>query len=507
MPSETPPTPSALDRARSKAYWRLLPLLFICYVVAYVDRTNVGFAKLDMQEDLGPLGFTESVFGFGMGVFFVGYLLLEIPGSILVERWSARKWIFRIMISWGIVASLTAFVHCRVPYLTDALASLTGGLAGVFETVFGGGEDSYAESLRGPGAAFVAQFWGARFLLGLAEAGFFPGVIVYLSHWFPRRDRSRALAWFFIAAPISQILGPPISNQMMKIGGGGPGPWGLVGWQWVFLLWGIPAVVLAFVVLAFLTDRPAQATWLTPEEREALQAELDDERRRHAAAGHFTIAQALAHPKILLLALAFFLCTCGNYAVEMQMPSIIKGWYNLDVDTVAYLIMIPPIGSLVGQIFVGWNSDRTNERRWHASLPIIVGAVAMAVIPFTNVNNYAGGGRWLTVAAFTMALVGFKAYLPAFWTLPTLILSESAAAASIGLINSLANLGGWFGPTLVGVLKDNTNSYDVSLWILSGFMLVGATIIASLGVGGRPAAGPATAEPEPPAVPIQAAEV
>ena len=476
MPSETSPAPSALDRARGKAYRRLLPLLFVCYVVAYVDRTNVGFAKLQMQEDLGPLGFTESAFGFGMGIFFVGYLLLEIPGSILVERWSARKWIFRIMISWGIVAAMTAFVHYRIPGVTAAVEGVLGGLARAFEAVAGGGEGSYAESLRRPGAPFVAQFWGARFLLGLAEAGFYPGVIVYLSHWFPRRDRSRALAWFFIAAPISQIIGPPISERMMALGGRAPGTAGLVGWQWVFVLWGIPAVVLAFVVLSKLTDRPRQAAWLTEEEREALQAELDAEKRRHGAAKHFTVAQALAHPKILLLALAFFLCTCGNYAVEMQMPSIIKSWYDLDIQKVAYLLVIPPIGSLVGQVFVGWNSDRTNERRWHASMPIVLGAVAMALIPWSN------GNRWLTVAGFTVALIGFKAYLPAFWTLPGMILTESAAAASIGLINSFGNLGGWVGPTLLGVVKENTGSFETGLWILSACMFAAALIIAGLGV-------------------------
>jgi ACS family tartrate transporter-like MFS transporter len=478
MPSESPV--SALDRARSKAYWRLLPLLFICYVVAYVDRTNVGFAKLEMQKELGPIGFSEKIFGFGMGVFFFGYLLLEIPGSVLVERWSARKWIFRIMVSWGIVASMTAFVHERFGVATDAVEATARWSGRMLEATIGGGEGSYAEALQGPGAAFIGQFFGARFMLGLAEAGFFPGVIVYLSHWFPRRDRSRALAWFLIAAPLSQIIGPPICNQMMRIGGGGPGPFGLVGWQWVFVLWGIPAVILGFVVLAFLTDRPAQASWLTPEEREALQAELDAEKAASAAAGgHFTIAQALANPRVLLLALAFFLCTCGNYAVEMQMPSIIQDWYEFDIGWIAVLLMIPPVGSLVGQLFVGWNSDRTGERRWHASTPILLGAAAMALIPFSH------GNAWLTVLGFTIALVGFKAYLPAFWTIPSMFLTESAAAASIGLINSVANLGGWVGPTLVGILKQNTNSYDVALWILAGFMVVAAGIIANIGAGPR----------------------
>ncbi len=479
MPSESPA--SALDRARSKAYRRLLPLLFICYVVAYVDRTNVGFAKLKMQADLGPLGFSEKIFGFGMGIFFVGYLLLEIPGSVLVERWSARKWICRIMISWGIVAAMTAFVHERFGVVTDAVEAVTRATGGLLEATVGGGEGSYAEAMQGPGAAFIGQFFGVRFLLGLAEAGFFPGVVVYLSHWFPRRDRSRALAWFLIAAPLSQIIGPPICNEMMNIGGDGPGPLGILGWQWVFVLWGIPAVALGFVVFFYLTDRPAQARWLTTEEAEALQAELDAEKAASRAAGHFTIAQALAHPRVLLLALAFFLCTCGNYAVEMQMPSIIQDWYGFSTDRIALLLMIPPIGSLVAQLFVGWNSDRTGERVRHTYLPILVGAVAMALIPFSH------GGSWLTVLGFTVALVGFKAYLPAFWILPGMFLTESAAAASIGLINSVANLGGWVGPTLVGVLKQNTDSYDTALWILAGFMVVAAAIIANIGVGKRPA--------------------
>ncbi|WP_165075867.1 MFS transporter [Paludisphaera rhizosphaerae] len=486
MPSESSyQHADALDRARTKAYRRLLPLLFICYVVAYIDRTNVGFAKLTMEEQLGSLGFSEKVFGFGMGVFFIGYLLLEIPGSVLVERWSARKWIFRIMVSWGIVASMTAFVHKRVPGVTNAVESVTKSAGRALEATIGGGAGSYAEALQGPGAAYIGQFFSVRFLLGLAEAGFFPGVIVYLSHWFPRRDRSRALAWFLIAAPLSQIIGPKICDWMMKAGDGVAG---LVGWQWIFLLWGLPAVILGFVVLFFLTDRPAQASWLTPEEREALQAELDAEKAAHPST-HFTIAQALAHPKVLLLALAFFLCTCGNYAVEMQMPSILKDWYKLSTGGIALLLMIPPVGSLLGQLFVGWNSDRTAERRWHASLPIVLGAVAMALIPFSH------GNVVLSVLGFTVALIGFKAYLPAFWTLPGMFLTESAAAASIGFINSIANLGGWVGPTLVGVLKQNTNSYDTALWILSGFMIVAATIIANIGVGRRQTAPVETPEP------------
>jgi ACS family tartrate transporter-like MFS transporter len=442
----------ALDRARTKAYARLIPILFVCYVIAYIDRVNVGFAKLNMEEDLRPLGFSEAVFGFGMGIFFLGYLLLEIPGTLLVERWSARKWISRIMVTWGFIAALTAFV-------------------------------------RTPG-----QFYTVRFLLGLAEAGFFPGVIVYLTHWFPARDRTRALALFLIGTPIAQMIGPPLSNLLMGIGEGGRPPLlGLVGWQWVFIVWGIPAVALGVVVLLFLTDRPSQASWLTDDERTALEAELAREKSAHP---HMGIMEGLSNPKVLLLAAAYFFVVTGNYGVELYMASILKAWYSIDVTSVAWLIVIPPIGSLIGQIFVGWNSDRTQERRWHATLPILLGAAALALTPLSK------GHLWLTVALFTGAMTGLKAYLPAFWALPSLLMTASAAAASIGLINSFGNLGGWVGPSVVGAVKQYFDGrklgdvgYNYGLWYLAASMVVAAIIIVRLGVGRR--AAPAGAQPTP----------
>jgi ACS family tartrate transporter-like MFS transporter len=477
---------SALDRARTKAYLRLLPLLFVCYVIAYVDRVNVGFAKLNMQGDLAHLGFSESVFGFGMGIFFVGYLLLEIPGTLLVEKWSARKWISRIMISWGIIAAMTAFVHYRVPWVTDAAEWIVHASATAVEPLaktnlgwLSRMAEGLVSELRGAGSAYVFQFWSVRFLLGLAEAGFYPGVIVYLTHWFPRRDRSRALAWFFIGTPIAQIVGPPISERLMSIGvDGNPALLGLVGWQWVYIFWGIPAVILGFIVLAMLTDWPHQAKWLSAEEREALESELAREKKEHMAqAGHMSVFKALGHPKILALAAAYFFVVTGNYGVELYMASILKDWYGLDVKNVAYLIIIPPIGSLLGQVFIGWSSDRTHERRWHASLPIVFGAIALMLTPDSN------GTLWLTVVLFTLAMTGLKAYLPAFWTLPSTLMAESAAAASIGLINSFGNLGGWVGPTVVGVVRQHTGSYRAGLWFLAASMVVSAAIILSLGIG------------------------
>jgi MFS transporter, ACS family, tartrate transporter len=482
------PGTGALDRARAKAYVRLLPILLASYVIAYVDRINIGFAKLTMQPDLAPLGFSEGAFGFGMGIFFVGYLVLEIPGTLLVERWSARKWISRIMISWGIVAALTGFVHYRVPGVTGLARLAVGGLANLFEPLASSNlgwlaekSREIADALRAPGSPFVLQFFSVRFLLGLAEAGFYPGVIVYLTHWFPSRDRTKTLAWFFIGTPLAAIIGPPISERIMTIGmKGNPQLLGMVGWQWVFIFWGIPAVILGILVLVFLTDRPSQARWLTDEERTALEETLAREKlAQKQLVGHMTIRQALSNRKVLALAAAYFFVVTGSYGVEFYMASILEDWYGMDKRTIAYLVIIPAIGALFGQRLVGWNSDRTHERRWHASLPIIMGAAALVLAPDTK------GSIVLTVTIFTLAMIGVKAYLPAFWALPSLFLTESAAAASIGLINSCGNLGGWMGPTVLGVVKQVTREYRYGLWFLSVSVITSALIIAALGIGGK----------------------
>jgi ACS family tartrate transporter-like MFS transporter len=479
---------AALNRARAKAYIRLLPLLFVCYVIAYVDRVNVGFAKLYMQKDLASQGFSESAFGFGMGVFFIGYLVLEIPGTLIVEKWSARKWISRIMISWGIVAAMTAFVHYRVPGVTwlaeltvQGMAALLGPLAKSDLGWLSQKTQTVVTSLREPGSPFVLQFFSVRFLLGLAEAGFYPGVIVFLTHWFPKRDRTKALSWFFIGTPVAAIIGPPVSEQIMAIGvGSNPVVLGMVGWQWVFIIWGIPAVLLGFLVLAILADRPRDAHWLTDEERTALETTLDREKHEQKQSSkHMSIGQALTNPKVLALSAAYFFVVTGSYGVELYMASIVKDWYGLDIKKVAYLIIIPAIGALIGQILIGWNSDRTHERRWHASLPIILGSVSLVFVPGSE------GKLWLTIGLFTLAMIGMKAYLPAFWALPSLFLTESAAAASIGLINSCGNLGGWVGPSVVGFVKDATGQYRYGLWYLSASVIVSAIIIVCLGIGGR----------------------
>ena len=440
--------PSALDRARRKAYWRLLPLLFICYVIAFVDRANVSIAKLTMTKDLP--GFDNAVIGLGAGMFFLGYFLLEIPGSLIVERWSARKWICRIMVTWGFMAALTALV--KTP----------------------------------------EQFYGVRFLLGLAEAGFFPGVVVYLTHWFPGRDRAKALACFFVATPVAQIITPNLSFALLKIGTDEvvngvavhhPEVWGLEGWQWIYIVWGLPAVLLGVAVFFLMPDHPRHAKWLTPEEREALENELAAEKAKGAAGGHMTVLQALRHPKVLLLALAYFCTVTGSYGVVFFLPSILKDWYDLKYDALTWLVILPPLFALVAQVGVGWNSDRTKERRLHAVLPIVIGALALAALPSTR------GTLPLTVACFIVAFIGFKAYQPAFWTMPNLFLASSAAAGSIGLINSVGNLGGFLGPYLLGKIETVTGSYVGGIYYLCGSMLVSATILFFLGLGHREKAG------------------
>lgn len=433
-----------LDRARRKAFLRLLPVLFISYVVAYVDRVNVAVAKLTMVKDMPA--FTDAVIGFGSSLFFIGYFLLEVPGTLMVEKWSARKWICRIMVSWGMMAGLTAFV--TTPF----------------------------------------QFYTVRFLLGLAEAGFFPGVIVYLTHWFTSRDRAKALSYFLIATPFAQMLSP-ISNWFLKFGTTEvlktgetivhPKLMGMVGWQWVYIFWALPAIILGIGVLWLLTDRPRQAKWLTQEERDALEAELERERQIKTRGKRMTVLEAFRHPKVLLLCAAYFFITICSHSMELFMPSVIKEWYNVSRDQFTWLIVLPPLLALCGQLFGGWSSDRFQERRLHACIPIVIGAIAMFCAPLTQ------GSLMLTMLCLMVTFAGFKTYMPAFWSLPSLFLVEAAAAGSIGLINSVGNLGGAVGPSIIGWIKTTTGSYSSGFFFLGSSMLIASLIIFFLGLGVR----------------------
>lgn len=430
---------SLLDRVIIKAYWRLLPILFLSYIIAYVDRNNVSLAKLKMVNDLSSFRTsTETIFGIGQAVFFIGYLLLEIPGTLLVERWSARKWICRIMITWGILASLTAVV--TKPW----------------------------------------HFYILRFLLGLAEAGFFPGVIVYLTHWFPVQARARALSLFLIATPVAQFVSPKISYYILRMGTIENGIYyrtlfKLKGWQWMYIAWGLPSVALGIIVFIFLTDRPKDAKWLTDEERHVLETELSLElERQQSAGGHLTVLQALRHVKVLLLSAAYFFIVTGNYGVELFLPTILRDWYHPSDAALTWLLMIPPLGALFGMLVVGFSSDRTKERRFHAAIPILIGAIGLGL---TLIRNQPLATM---IILFTITSIGTKAYLPAFWSLPSLFLSESAAAGSIGFINSIGNIGGGVGPIILGVFKDRTGSFFLGILLLSISMSLTAIILMVL---------------------------
>lgn len=430
---------SLLNRVIIKAYWRLLPILFLSYIIAYVDRNNVSLAKLKMINDLPAFQYrTETIFAFGQAGFFIGYLLLEIPGTLLVEKWSARKWICRIMITWGILAALTAVVS--QPW----------------------------------------HFYLLRFLLGLAEAGFFPGVIVYLTHWFPAQARARALSLFLIATPVAQFISPKISYYILRMGTvenniSYSTLFKLKGWQWMYIAWGVPAVILGIFVLFFLTDRPKDAHWLNEEERYVLESELSFElERRQAVGGHLTVLQALREIKVLLLSAAYFFIVTGNYGVELFLPTILRDWYGLSDALLTWLLMIPPLGALIGMLIIGYSSDRTKERRFHAAIPILIGAIGLGLTlirpqPLTTI-----------IILFTLTSIGTKAYLPAFWSLPSLFLSESAAAGSIGFINSIGNIGGGVGPIILGVLKDRTDSFFLGILLLSISMGLTAIILMAL---------------------------
>jgi ACS family tartrate transporter-like MFS transporter len=437
-PSRSPASP--LDRARRKAYRRLIPLVFLCYVIAYIDRSNVSIAKLTMMKDLG---FDDRVFANGFGLFFIGYFLLEIPGAVLVERWSARKWISRIMVTWGIIAALNAIVR-------------TAG-----------------------------EFYLMRFLLGLAEAGFFPGVIVYLTHWFPERDRARALALIIIAAPIAQMINAPICGLLLNIGTTEiingvtvvhPRLLGLTGWQLIYIVWGIPAVVLGIVVYYTMTDRPAQARWLDPDERMALEEELARERAAFVASGarQATFLKVITNPAVLLLAAANFSIVCGHYGAESFLPTILKQWYQLPNRVVTWLVPLPFVAMMLGQLLVSWSSDRTGERWWHTALPMYVGGLALLLTPLSR------GHLWLTVLCFAIALCGIRSYLAPFYALPKLFLQGAAAAGAIGFINAIANLGGFVGPRMMAGIEKSTGSFQGGLFFIAGTSTLAATFVVIL---------------------------
>jgi MFS transporter, ACS family, tartrate transporter len=419
-------------RTRERVTRRLIPYLMFIYFLAYLDRANVGVAKLQMQKDLN---FNDAIIGFGAGIFFLGYLLLDIPGSLIVERWSARKWITGIMLSWGLVASLMGLVGT--------------GVFGSFQP--------------------VTQFYGLRLLLGIAEAGFFPGVIVYLSHWYRAEDRARAKAYFMVTQPLAVAIGIPLSGWILNHSGWG----GLAGWRWVFFLEGIPPVIMGLVTLWFLTDRPQQARWLPEDEKQWLLEKLRAEEAGKVSTGRVRVTDALRRPQTYLLIGVFFLIVTGNQALIFFLPSITDNMKGLPGAVRAVAAGLPYACSAMGILLNGMWAHRTGQLRWHTAVPMLATGISLSLAVL------AGDRVWLTLGMFCLAGFTSQAYLPAFFTLPTTILGKSAAATAVGLI-CLGNLGGLAGPWLFGYLRTTTGRYDAGLWVLAGCMLLAGTLATQI---------------------------
>jgi ACS family tartrate transporter-like MFS transporter len=404
---------------------RLIPFAFICYVVAYIDRVNIGFAADELQRDLS---LSNTAFGIGAGLFFFGYCIFEIPSNLILERVGARRWIARIMIGWGIASMATMFV-------TD-----------------------------------VWSFYVARMVLGIAEAGFFPGIVLYLTYWIPASDRARTNALFMMAAPVAIIVGAPLSEALLALDG-----WlGLRGWQWLFLLEGLPAVVLGVLALWVLTDKPEQAEWLPPAERAWLAATMAEERARRAATGHASLLPALASRRVWVLCAVYFLNTTVTYGIFLWLPRMLREASGSAGFLVSVMTMIPFIAALIAMVLVGKHSDRTGERKFHVAACASTAALGLLLAVWSHPNI------WLLVLSFALSQMGQRSVMSVFWAIPPIFLGGTGAAAGIALINSLGNLGGAVGPSMIGWLRDATGGYTGGLLVLAGVLIAEALVVISL---------------------------
>ena len=433
-------------RTIAKVSRRLVPFLIICYFVAYLDRVNVGFAALTMNQDLD---LSQTAFGFGAGIFFIAYFIFEVPSNLLLERFGARKWIARIMLSWGILSGTMAFI--------PAIARATGL----------GNENS---------------FYLLRVLLGVAEAGFFPGIIFYLTLWFPAEYRARIVGYFMAAIPLSTVIGAPISGVLLYLHGG----LGLAGWQWLFIIEAVPAIILAVVVFFYLTDRPADAAWLAPDERTWLAERLALEQRQRQAVHDYSVMQSLVNPRVLGLSLVYFGAVATNYGLSFFLPQIVKA-FGLNTFLTTLVSATPYVVGLIGMVWWGRRSDRVAERRLHTAFPLFIAAAGIAV-------STALDDPLLKMISLCVAGFGIFACLPVFWTLPTAFLSGAAAAAGIAVINSVGNLAGFAGPFAMGWIKDHTGSYAGGLLLLAALGIIAMGIALILGHDDAAERAPAAAE-------------
>jgi len=417
--------------ALAKARRRLLPFLFVLYVVSYLDRINVGFAALQMNA---ALHFSSVTYSLGAGVFFLSYTLLEIPSNVILARVGARVWIARIMITWGLVSAAMMFVRS------------------------------------------APAFYLLRFALGAAEAGFFPGIIYCLTRWFPRRERARAIAGFMTAVVVAGIIGGPLSGLLLSLDGRG----GLAGWQWLFVVEGLPAVALGVLVLRFLPEQPSDASWLSHEEQQALTARLAEESAELSgpSAVH-TIRGAMTSGRVWLLAGVYFTIPVALYAMGFWMPQIVRNASGASDLTVGLLSAIPYAVAAVGMVIIGRNSDRTGERRWHIALTAVVGGVAFAATGLVH-------GIVPSIATLSLAMLGLASMLGPFWAFATSFLSGIGAAAGIALVNSVGNIGGFVGPNIIGYLQQTTRGFAGGLIVIGAILAAGGLLVLPINPGKKP---------------------
>jgi len=418
-------------RAIGKIMRHLIPFLILCYFVAYLDRVNVGFAKLHMNQSLG---LSEAAFGLGAGLFFIGYFFFEVPSNILLERFGARRWIARIMISWGIVSSAFAFI----PSMSAA-----------------------------SGISSEWIFYFLRLLLGACEAGFFPGIIFYLTLWFPAVYRARVISLFMLAIPISSIVGSPISGLLLNLSG-----LGLQGWQWLFVCEALPSVLVGFAVLIFLPDFPRQAHWLQPDEISWVQSTLELERKRTVEHEHISLLQSLTDARILACAVVYFCLNAASYGVAFFLPTIIKAFGVTDTQT-GLIAALPFVFGAIGMVLLGRHSDHTGERKMHVAGALVLAAVGIALAGLVS-------SPVLIVGLLCLAQIGVSAVPPMFWPMPAGMLTGASAAAGIAAINSLGNLSGFAGPFAMGYLKDATGGFTAGLLLLALMGLIGALVAIRL---------------------------
>ncbi|PPC74022.1 MFS transporter [Pokkaliibacter plantistimulans] len=396
---------------------RIIPFLFILYIVSYLDRANIGYAALQMNKELA---LTSEAFGVISGIFFLGYFLFEVPSNVMLAKFGARVWIARILITWGIIAAATAF------------------------------------------AQSATQLYVLRFLLGVAEAGFFPGIIVYLTFWFRSKELATTVAMFTAAIPVSYIIGAPLSTWIMD-----NVSWmDWSGWRWMLFLEGVPAVLLGFVCYFYLTDRPEQAKWLSSEEKQWLVDELERDRQSRPNVRHLSVMQTLCNPKVLYLGFIYFVYQCGSLGIGYWMPQIIKSFSEtLSHTQIGLIATVPYILATIAMVLWSKSSDKRGERRLHSAIPLLIAAVGMAGAGLMH-------SAVLGMAMICVALAGLYAFKSPFWALPTLFLSRSTAAVSIAVINSVGNLGGFVGPSLIGYVKGQTSNTTIALMFLSALLVI-----------------------------------